>query len=334
MVNHIPLTLAVAGAKGGVGKSLVCSNLAVQFALANLKVVVIDLDLGAANQHTLFGLPRSQVGWTRWLSDSKKPLSSYLVQTQLENLSLIPASGFIPEVAHMPLETKIKLIEELKQIDADLILFDLGAGSHKEALDFFTLADLKVIVTTPEQTALMNNYEFIKNVLYQAISQLFKKQAFLKDQVEAFKQTPNMTLSALASKISEIDPWFSENLLEMCKSLNIFVVFNQIKKLDEAKQAFRLKKIAEHQLGIQIEYPGFVFYNEEVRASIEKMQPISLVSPESIPSKIFARIAKELMKKSVASPSEKGEITIAWEQLKKDFYKNRVEQKRAQSFFI
>lgn len=334
MVDHIPLTLAVAGAKGGVGKSLVCSNLAVQFAQANLKVVVMDLDLGAANQHTLFGLPRSQVGWTKWLSDSKKPLSAYLVSSQLENLSLIPASGFIPEVAHLSLEKKVRIIDEVKQLDADLILFDLGAGSHKEALDFFSLADLKVIVTTPEQTALMNNYEFIKNVLYRAISQLFNKHAFLNDQIEAFKQTPNMTLATLANKINEIDPWFAENLLAMCKSLDIFVVFNQIKKLDEAKQAFRLKRIAEHQLGIQIEYPGFVFYNEEVRASIEKMQPISLVSPESIPSKIFARIAKELMKKSIATPKKKGEITIAWEQLKKDFYKNRVEQKRAQSFFI
>ena len=50
--------ITVGGGKGGVGKSIVSSNLAVAMAQNGSKVVLVDCDLGAANQHVLFGIDR------------------------------------------------------------------------------------------------------------------------------------------------------------------------------------------------------------------------------------------------------------------------------------
>jgi flagellar biosynthesis protein FlhG len=56
-----PILWAVGGGKGGVGKSVVSSSLAIAFARRGLRCALVDLDLGAANLHSLLGVafPRS-----------------------------------------------------------------------------------------------------------------------------------------------------------------------------------------------------------------------------------------------------------------------------------
>lgn len=324
-----PLVAAIAGAKGGVGKSMVTSNLGIQFAKEGLKVIILDLDLGASNQHTLFGISRSCRSWVNFLQGSKEPLSNFLTSTKQENLSVLPASGFIPEVAAISAEMKAHLISEIKALDADVVLLDLGAGSHKDTLDFFSLADLKIIVTTAEQTALMNNFEFIKNIVYQLFLRLYKGYPHILPLLEKYKLSPKMSVDDLILKIQDVDPWLAENLKLALESLSISIVFNQIKRIEEAKFAIKLKRIAKNQLGIDLKYPGFVFYSEEISASIQKMQPLSFISPNTTPSQIFKRMARALLLNMKDEKTATGPITLAWDQLKKDFYKNRVDQKKA-----
>ena len=60
--------ISVGGGKGGVGKSLVSTNLAVTIAQAGHEVVLCDLDLGAANLHLMLGLTHPRPGITTLLS--------------------------------------------------------------------------------------------------------------------------------------------------------------------------------------------------------------------------------------------------------------------------
>ena len=53
-----PRIWAVGGGKGGVGKSVISSNLAAAMAGAGRRCAVIDADLGGANLHTLLGVSR------------------------------------------------------------------------------------------------------------------------------------------------------------------------------------------------------------------------------------------------------------------------------------
>ena len=52
--------VAVASGKGGVGKSIVSSSLAIALSATGPRAVAVDLDLGGANLHTLFGAERAR----------------------------------------------------------------------------------------------------------------------------------------------------------------------------------------------------------------------------------------------------------------------------------
>ncbi|MCH9633180.1 MAG: Iron-sulfur cluster carrier protein [Chlamydiae bacterium] len=328
MQNSHPLIVAIAGAKGGVGKSMVCSNLAIQFAQAGLKTTLLDLDLGAANQHTLLGVSRSCRGWTQWLVHPSDKLSKFQVHTKQENLSILPANGYRPGVAEISLDLQTKLIDQIRKLDSEIILIDLGAGSHKGTLDFFTLADIKVIVTTTESTSLLNNFEFLKNVLYQAFCRASKNYPDILELVYEFKNDVSLKLSHLIKKVEAKDPFFSETLIDICRSLNVNVVFNQVRKVEEVHKAMRLKKIVQKQLHLDLIYPGFIFFSEEVVASMQKKLPISYISPSSIVTQIFKRITQLLLESSISEKKQPSSL-ISWSQIQQDFHKNRVERKKA-----
>ena len=50
------ITISVGSGKGGTGKSMVIANLAMLLAKAGRRVCVIDLDVGGADIHILYGL--------------------------------------------------------------------------------------------------------------------------------------------------------------------------------------------------------------------------------------------------------------------------------------
>jgi len=51
-----------------------------------------------------------------------------------------------------------KILLKIKALQLDAVFLDLGAGSSKDMVDFFSIADFKLLVTTSEPTALMNNF--------------------------------------------------------------------------------------------------------------------------------------------------------------------------------
>jgi MinD-like ATPase involved in chromosome partitioning or flagellar assembly len=153
---------AVAGGKGGVGKSVLAANLAVSVARRGLRCLLVDADLGGGNQHTLFGIEAPRTTLDAFLQGDEKELSSVAVQTRFHGLSLVYASCDSIGSANPKHSQKLKFIRHIKKADADVVILDLGAGTSFNTLDMFLAARVQLIVTTPELTAIQNAYGFIK----------------------------------------------------------------------------------------------------------------------------------------------------------------------------
>ncbi|GJL58078.1 MAG: hypothetical protein NPIRA03_09350 [Nitrospirales bacterium] len=159
----MPCIISVASGKGGVGKSMVVSNLGLLLAKKGLRITLVDLDIGGANLHIMFGMFHPPSTLTDFLTNTLTNLNEIAHPiSSLSSLKLIPGTGETLITANMQHAKKKRLIRHLQKLDADIILVDVGAGTSYHALDFFLLADYFLAVATPDPTSVLDLYRFIK----------------------------------------------------------------------------------------------------------------------------------------------------------------------------
>ena len=155
--------ISVASGKGGVGKSVVASNLALALAKTERSVLLADLDVGGADAHILFGQLNPPVTLTDFLNKRVTRLDDVALPVTFHpTLRLIAGTGETLATANMPYARKKRLMQHFQRLDADVVVIDIGAGTSYHALDFFLMADIHLAVTTPEPTAVLDLYRFIK----------------------------------------------------------------------------------------------------------------------------------------------------------------------------
>lgn len=336
-----PLIIGIGGGKGGVGKSMVSSNLAVQYAQAGLRVVIIDLDFGAANLHTIFGLRQPPHSLGDYFGSPRSQLGDYLISTPVENLWLIPSSGFVPEMANLKHLQRVKLINHIKSLDADLVLLDLGAGSALNVVDFFSMCHAGIVVATPEPTSVVNAYEFLKNVIYRIFFRILRNHKELLHLVKRSLRPGNdlniSTVSQLIETVEERCSWAADMMREVCEESSFHLIFNQARKTSDLQLGTKLNQICSKYLHLQLNFSGMIFFNEEVPACVYRMSPISLVEPESVTSQTmkniayttFQRVARKLLDESTADSFDT-QLAHAGKLVNTDFKRNLLTQRRLQ----
>jgi polysaccharide biosynthesis transport protein len=125
-----PICITVSSPSPGDGKSLIVSNLALSFAEAGYRTVLVDGDTRRGNLHRTFGADR-RPGLLDLLGTGTMPAERTFRQTSHRNLTLIPAGVRLqhgPEL--LGSARMVELVTRLKK-DFEVVLIDsppLGAG--------------------------------------------------------------------------------------------------------------------------------------------------------------------------------------------------------------
>ena len=167
-------TLLITSTTPGEGKSYVSANLAVTFAQAGKKVILIDADMRKGRQYTIFdAVPRP--GMSNFLSgivDSdfegdKNDIVNFIQETEVKNLYLIAAGNIPPNPAELLVSPKMhKMIHELKQL-CDIVIFDAPPSLIvADSVILSRQVDSCIIVTAHSQTKI-DNVQKVKNAIEQ-----------------------------------------------------------------------------------------------------------------------------------------------------------------------
>ena len=166
---RIPRIVAISGAKGGMGKTMLAANLGLYFATVGRSVVLVDADPGGANLHTCLGtrpappLHRAKRATRSEAEEENKALlQKALSTTPFIGVSLLSAVSDEPAARTGCVLPQSELVSRLRAMDADFIVVDLGAGLTRDLIDAYLSADLAVYLTVPEPTAIENTYAFIR----------------------------------------------------------------------------------------------------------------------------------------------------------------------------
>jgi tyrosine-protein kinase Etk/Wzc len=133
--GHTPMSVAISSPSPGDGKSLVSANLAMSFAEAGYRTVLIDGDTRRGTLHEMFGIEKSP-GLTEYLAGEAK-LASVLHSTAHKKLSMVPAGGRNPRSPELLASSSLTgFVAELRG-SFDVLIFDtppFAAGIDAYAL--------------------------------------------------------------------------------------------------------------------------------------------------------------------------------------------------------
>jgi len=165
--------IPIASGKGGVGKTVIAANLAVDLAAAGKKTVAVDLDLGGSNLHTVLGIKNLNPGIGNFLSDSNIYFEDIVCATPYENLSFISGDVLVPGLADIPFSQKKRLLSSILSLEADYVILDLGSGSNFHVLDYFLISNSGMLVIRNQKTSIVNTYAFLKNLVFRFLQRAF-----------------------------------------------------------------------------------------------------------------------------------------------------------------
>jgi len=116
-------TLLVTSAGAGEGKSTTAANLAVVMAQAGKQVILADADLRRPSLHRFFGVSNKS-GLSSALMDDSLNLDNFLVNTEVNNLRILPSGPLPPNAADMLNSAQMeRRIDQLSK-EADVVIFD------------------------------------------------------------------------------------------------------------------------------------------------------------------------------------------------------------------
>ena len=307
--------IAVGGGKGGIGKSVICTNLAIGMALSGQKVVLVDTDFGASNLHALLGINNPLSGFQDIFKDNDTNNKSLLIDTGISNLKFVSGAGDNPGSANIDSEKINTVISFIKNLDTDTVLLDLGPGTNYNVIDLFNASTQNVVLTTPEITSVMKTFSFIRSALFRRISLAFKDNPEIQKMVDhSNPQNANVetyTTELLRDRFSEDFPDHLQQLNDIVKEFQPSLIVYRVRSKKDLMTGDNLVKLVKKFLNVEVTYLGYIIESDKIRDSVDEMIPFLIKDPQSKPSENLQKIIGDLTNTDLQFVKRDGRILVS-----------------------
>jgi len=285
---------AVGAGKGGVGKTFITSSLAITLSKLNQTVLVVDFDLAGANVHTHLGIPPASPTLQSYLA-GEDTLATLIHTTAIPRLSFIQGVWDNWEHVQCKRGQGQKLIEEARHLPFDIVIFDLGPGATSTNLEIFKNADEKILVTTAEPTAFEKNYRFLEAWIIHEISENANAEALvhLKKSLKEFRSLKKNGYFSFRKYLSDANGFSPDHFASLQKT-PVRLVLNSTRSHQDQQLGFSVKSVCNKFFDLEIDYAGFIDFDNAVWHSIRNREPFLIAKPFTALSGQFLSLSKAL----------------------------------------
>lgn len=280
--------ISVASGKGGVGKSVVSANLALALAKRGRQVILADLDVGGADAHIMFGELNPPVTLTDFLDKRVSRLEDVAIPLTLHpHLRLIAGTGETLATANMVYARKKRLMKQFQDLQAEVVVVDIGAGTNYHALDFFLMGDIHLAVATPEPTSILDLYRFIKLA---AIRRVLSSFLARNPMSEILSNRDFSSIEEVMDVAGATDVDGREAAAAVLQSFRPGLIINRGSDSSRVNVLY-LRKILHEYVGGDLMLLGEVPEDPAVPQAIRKFLPVIETAPTSLAAKGLLSLA-------------------------------------------
>lgn len=290
--------ISVCSPKGGSGRSVIISNLAVSLASLKKSVVILDCDLQFGDQAMMFNILNSNT-----IGDLVKNekifnweiIKKYIEKTDIENLYLLSAPSKPEEAELISRNEIVKIIDILKD-NFDFILIDTPSYFLDVAISVYDISDIILLVTEVDLNSIKNAKSAMKvleklnysdDKIKIIVNKLGKNKAVNSDNIsnslskKIFCELPYVPYE-LTSSINrgesivsyDVNNPFSRSIINMAKKLNgenikqnnffenvtlkIKSIYGAIAKWKRVKEMEPKYAVAYYNLGLAYKTKGMI----------------------------------------------------------------------------
>lgn len=153
--------ITITSGKGGVGKSNLAVNLAVQLRKKGQRVLILDADFGLANIEIMFGVvPKFNLSSVLFQGKKIKEI----ISTGPMDIGFISGGNGVIGLNNLSRDQIMYLVKNISELNelADVIIIDTGAGVSDQVLEFVLASPEVIMVTTPDPSSLTDSYSVLK----------------------------------------------------------------------------------------------------------------------------------------------------------------------------
>ncbi len=293
--------VAVGGGKGGIGKSLSTSSLGICLARRGRRVVLVDADLGGANLHTALGPNPPKLSLGDFINRRVSSIEEVIMETGVPNLGLISGAHDYLTASNLKYFQKTRLLNRIRNINADYIFLDIGAGISFNIVDFFLLAEAGLLVVVPEPSSVENAYRFLKMSFYRHLWSSARGngiRAVIEQAMDEKNQQGIRTPFDLLDAVERKDEAAGQYLKQRARTFRPRLIINQTRYPEDERLGPSMASVCRKHLGIDIDCLASVQYEDVVWQAQRRKKPFMLVFPDSKVGQSLEQAAVKLLSSS------------------------------------
>ncbi|MFZ1866772.1 MAG: helix-turn-helix domain-containing protein [Polyangiales bacterium] len=308
-----PTTIAILGAKGGVGTSLLSANLAIYLATIGKRVLAVDADPCGADLHAMIGMgpqvapyvaPTPAFGAEGVLSrlgleldhesintlPSREPIEGPISSLQLMHGGLSePHRGSARRSSLRELEAR------LQKQDADFAVVDLGSAASDAAVRFWCRAPHHLVVTMPEPNALSGLYRLVRKAFAAVALEHVRDERQQSALHASFAKSGYAPAPSDIAALVQLEwPELGHALEECMRTFDFPFIVSQARLRADLELGDQVTVAVRRRYGVHLRYLGYIEHDDAVRSCSRKRRPLLLESPGSRASRNIEKIARRL----------------------------------------